>query len=81
MGANFRYFEDRVPKKLPPGTSRIALVIVMVTMVSHPLMSRGRELAGDQGRVVYLKSPSLSALRQTVTSHGGAPWLAESGAA
>lgn len=80
-GYDFRYYEARVPKKLALGTSKIALVIVIVTMVSHPQMSRGRELARDQARIVYLKSPSLSAVRQTVTSRGGPSLLAESGAA
>jgi len=79
-GYNFRYYEDRVPKKLAPGGSKIAMVIVMVTMVSHPLMSRARELAGDQGRIVYLKSPSPSAVRQTVAVRGGSPQLTENGA-
>jgi len=67
-GYNFRYYEERVPSKLAPGAARIALVIVMVTMVSHPLMTRARELAGDHARIVYLKSPSISAVRQTVES-------------
>lgn len=70
-GYNFRYYEDRVPSKLASGAAKIALVIVMVTMVSHPLMSRARELAGDHTRIVYLKSPSLSAVRQTVASQSG----------
>jgi hypothetical protein len=65
-GYNFRYYEARMPNKLAQGASRIALVIVMVTMVSHPLMSRARELAGEHTRIVYLKSPSPSAVRQTV---------------
>jgi hypothetical protein len=70
-GYNFRYYEERVPSKLAPGAARIALVIVMVTMVSHPLMTRARELAGNHARIVYLKSPSISAVRQTVeSSHG-----------
>lgn len=67
-GYDFRYYEDRVPNKLTPGAAKFALVIVMVTMVSHPLMTRARELAGDHTRIVYLKSPSISAVRQTVAS-------------
>lgn len=65
-GYTLRYYEARVPNKLVPAASKIALVIVIVTMVSHPLMSRARELAGDHTRIVYLKSPSSSAIRQTV---------------
>jgi hypothetical protein len=59
-------YETRVPTKRGPSPGKIALVIVMVTMVSHPLMMRARALAGDQGRLVYLKSPSVSSLRATV---------------
>lgn len=67
-GYNFRYYEGRVPSKLAPGVARIALVIVMVTMVSHPLMTRARDLAGEHTRIVYLKSPSISAVREMVAS-------------
>jgi hypothetical protein len=81
-GYNFRYYEERVPTKLAPATARIALVIVMVTMVSHPLMTRARELAGNHARIVYLKSPSISAVRQTVASQSGTTsLLSQSGAA
>ena len=65
-GYQLRSYETRVPSKCGPSASKIALVIVMVTMVSHPLMMRARELAGDQGRIVYLKSPSISSLRETI---------------
>jgi hypothetical protein len=65
-GFALRYYEARVPNKLPPAAGKIALVIVIVTMVSHPLMSRARELAGNHTRIVYLKSPSSSAVRQMV---------------
>jgi hypothetical protein len=65
-GYHFRGYEAHIPTKSGPTGARIALVIVMVTMVSHPLMTRARALAGDPERVVYLRSPSLSAVRQTV---------------
>lgn len=65
-GYALRFYEARVPNKLPPAASKLALVIVIVTMVSHPLVARARELAGDHTRIVYLKSPSCSAVRQTV---------------
>jgi hypothetical protein len=68
-GYELRYYEDRLPKKLSANASKIALVIVVVTMVSHPLMNRARELAGDRARIVYLKSASSSAVRQTLFSH------------
>jgi hypothetical protein len=66
VGYRCRYYERRVPAKTVPCRSKIALVIVMVTMVSHPLMNKARALAGDEGRIVYLRSSTVSSLRQTV---------------
>ncbi|HET9955131.1 MAG TPA: DUF2325 domain-containing protein [Polyangiaceae bacterium] len=68
-GFDCRYYEDRVPGKLGARNSTVALVIVIVSMVSHPLMARARELAGSAAPIVYLNSPSISAVRQTVTKH------------
>jgi hypothetical protein len=66
LGFQFAGYEKRMPNKGGPSSCRIALVIVIVTMVSHSLLSQARALAGDPTRIVYLKSPSISALRQTV---------------
>lgn len=74
-GYHLRYYEGRVPNKLQASAAKIALVIVIVTMVSHPLMSQARELAGGHTPIVYLKSPSSSAVRQAVAAppvHPGA---------
>jgi hypothetical protein len=79
-GYNFRYYEARMPNKLARASGRITLVLVIVTMVSHPLMARARELAGDSARIVYLKSPSVSAVRQALESQP-AHDLCERGAA
>lgn len=67
-GYHFRFYEDRLPHKLVFRSARIAIVIVIVTMVSHPLMSRARDLAQTDARtrIVYLKSPSISAVRRAV---------------
>lgn len=65
-GYQFSGFENHVPVGRGPSAAKIALVIVMVTMVSHPLLERARALAGDPTRIVYLRSPSISALRQTL---------------
>jgi uncharacterized protein DUF2325 len=67
-GYALRYYEARVPNKLLPAAGKIALVIVIVTMVSHPLMTRARELAGNHTRIVYLTSSSSSAVRQTIAA-------------
>lgn len=66
-GFDFCYYETRVPAKHVPSRTKIAMVIVMVTMISHPLMVQARALAGHGARIVYLKSPSISAVRQTVS--------------
>ncbi|HMA92717.1 MAG TPA: DUF2325 domain-containing protein [Polyangiaceae bacterium] len=65
-GYECRCYEDRVPTKRGPSPGKIALVIVMVTMVSHSLLAHARELAGDQARIVYLRSPSISSVRLTI---------------
>lgn len=65
-GYECRCYEDRVPTKSGPSRSKIALVIVLVSMVSHSLLAHARELAGDQSRIVYLRSASITSIRQTV---------------
>ncbi len=72
IGYQCRCYEDRVSAKCPPSASKIALVIVLVTMVSHPLLMQARALAGERERIVYLRSPSVSSVRQTVETmtHG-----------
>jgi hypothetical protein len=66
IGYRCRCYENRVTKHAVPSTAKIALVIVLVSMVSHPLLRQARELAGEQGQIAYLKSPSVSSVRQTV---------------
>jgi hypothetical protein len=72
-GYEFRYYEARVPTHGGPLASRIALVIVIASMVSHPLLAHARQLAGEATRIVYLRSASISALRQTIASQDAAP--------
>ena len=69
-GYDLWYFETRVPQRHVPTLSKIAMVIVMVTMISHPLLVQARALAASGARIVYLRSPSISAVRQTVASAG-----------
>ena len=64
-GYTLRYYEQRGPAS-PMSGQRVAAVIVVVTMVSHPLMVQARKLAGEHAPVVYLKSHSVSALRQAL---------------
>lgn len=67
-GLECQYYEDRVPANYCPARHRILMVIIMVTMVSHPLMAKARALAGNEARVVYLKTPSLSSVRHTLAA-------------
>jgi hypothetical protein len=71
-GYEFRYYEARGPAHGGPLASRVALVIVIASMVSHPLMTQARQLAGDATRIVYLRSASISALRQTMAVRNSA---------
>jgi hypothetical protein len=81
-GYDLWYYERRVPQRHVPSLAKVAMVIVMVTMISHPLLVQARAMAASGARLVYLKSPSLSAVRQTVrTAAGGAtPETAHAGA-
>jgi hypothetical protein len=65
-GYTLRYHETRVPASAATSVNRVALIIVVVTMVSHPLMTQARKLAGDHTPIVYLKSHSVSALRHAL---------------
>ena len=65
-GYELRHYEQRLPAKTRPATSRVAMVIVMVSMISHPLMARARGLADEGTSVVYLRSASLSAVRDAL---------------
>jgi hypothetical protein len=65
-GWSLRHYEKRVPSAARHGAGKIALVVVIVTMVSHPLREAAVELASDGTQIVYLKSASPSALRAAV---------------
>jgi hypothetical protein len=66
-GYELRHYEKRVPPAAKRNGGKIALVVVMVTMVSHALLAHAKTLAEDT-RIVYLRSPSISALRAAVES-------------
>jgi hypothetical protein len=65
-GYTLKYYEDRVPASAATSIDRVAAVLVVVTMVSHPLMAQARKLAADHAPIVYLKSHSVSALREAL---------------
>ncbi len=65
-GFSLRHFEQKVPAGARRSIGKVALVVIMATMISHTLRDSARELAGD-APIVYLKSPSVSALRAAVS--------------
>jgi UDP-N-acetylglucosamine:LPS N-acetylglucosamine transferase len=65
-GCELRHFETRVPAGARRDVGRVALVVVMVRMVSHALRDQARTLASADAPVVYLRTPSVSALRSAV---------------
>jgi hypothetical protein len=65
-GWSLRHYENRLPPGARRGAGKIALVVVMVTMVSHALLEQVRNMALDDAPVVYLRSASVSALRSAV---------------
>ena len=76
-GYNFRFTKSAC-RKARARRGPIALVIV----VGHglaPLLTRAREWRREDP--IFLKSPSISAVRQTVASRSGMPQLSDNGAA
>ena len=67
-GRELRHFESRVPNATRRNLGKGAAVIVMVGMVSHSLRDQAKSIVPDDAPVVYLKSASVSALRQAVAS-------------
>src|ERR1700704_4566174 len=65
-GWSLRHYENRLPPGARHGAGKIALVVIMVTMVSHSLRQQVQSLAIEDARVIYLKSASVSALRGAV---------------
>src|SRR4051812_21599096 len=67
-GLELRHFENRVPNGTRRILGRVAAVIIMVGMVSHSLRDQVKELVGADAPVVYLRSASVSALRNAVAA-------------
>jgi hypothetical protein len=70
-GVELRHFEKKVPPSARRDTGKVALVVIMVSMVSHALREQAQGLADDASQVVYLRSPSVSALRAAVDERLG----------
>jgi hypothetical protein len=67
-GLELRHFEKRVPNGTRRILGRVAAVFIMVGMVSHALRDQVQALVPDGAPVVYLRSASISALRNAVAS-------------
>lgn len=65
-GYSVRHYENRLPPGARRGAGRIALVVIMVSMVSHSLLQQVKSLSIDDAPVIYLRSASVSALRSAV---------------
>ncbi|WP_394825623.1 DUF2325 domain-containing protein [Pendulispora albinea] len=67
-GLELRHFEKRVPNGTRGTIGRVAAVIIMVSMVSHALRDQAKSLVPNDAPVVYLRTASVSALRNAVAS-------------
>lgn len=70
-GGSLCHYETKVPAGRRRDAGKIALVVIMVTMVSHALRDQAHSLAADDAPVVYLRSASVSALRAAVEERLG----------
>lgn len=70
-GVSLRHFEKKVPPSARREMGNVALVVIMVTMVSHALREQAENIAANDTQVVYLRSPSVSALRALVDERLG----------
>jgi hypothetical protein len=65
-GLSLQHYEKKVPAGARRDGGRVGLVVIMASMVSHALRDSALTLAGNSASVVYLRSPSVSALRSAV---------------
>ena len=65
-GFTLRHYENKLPAGARKSTGKIALVVIMVSMVSHSLLQQVQSMGLDDAQIVYLRSASISALRAVV---------------
>lgn len=65
-GLEMRHFEQRIPSGARHTFGRVAAIIVIVGMVSHSLRDQVKGLAPVGAPIVYLRTASISALREAV---------------
>jgi hypothetical protein len=67
-GLELRHFENRVPNGTRRIMGNVAAVIIMVGMVSHALRDQVKGMVEGDAPVVYLRSASVSSLRNAVAA-------------
>lgn len=65
-GCSLRHYENKLPAGVRRSAGKIALVVIMVSMVSHALREQVQSLAIDDAPIVYLRSASVSSLKVAV---------------
>lgn len=70
-GCSLRHYENKLPQGARRDLGKVALIVIMVGMVSHPLREQVQTLAKGEAPIVYLRSASVSALRGAVAQIGG----------
>ncbi|MBK8261176.1 MAG: DUF2325 domain-containing protein [Nannocystis sp.] len=69
LGWSMEHYEQRLPAGLRRSIGKIGLVVVMVSMVSHTLRDQVKSLIPEDTRVVYVRTPSVSALRSAIEAN------------
>lgn len=67
-GHQLRHFENRVPNGTKHILGKVAAVIVVVGMVSHALRDQAKALVSDDAPIVYVRSASVSSIRNAVAT-------------
>lgn len=65
-GVVLRHYEDRVPGGARRTLGKVAAVFIVTGMVSHALKDQAVSLAPEGAKIVYLRTASVSALREAV---------------
>ncbi len=66
QGWSLRHYENRFPSGARRSPEKFALIVIMVSMVSHALLQQARGISTDGAPVVYLRTASVSALKSAV---------------
>lgn len=70
-GLALRHFEQRVPNGMRRLLGHVTAVFIIVGMVSHALHAQVRALVPAGAPVIYLRSASISSLRNAVAALDG----------